>query len=75
MVAFSAAAMLSRLFPRAAPVWYAFAIGCGLSRVLAGAHFVSDIAVAALAGYAVTALVWRTTARGWRTSAQPAESS
>jgi membrane-associated phospholipid phosphatase len=59
MVAFSAAAMLSRLFPRAAPVWYAFAAGCGLSRVLAGAHFVSDVVVAALAGWLVTALIWR----------------
>lgn len=59
VVAFGAAAMLSRLFPRAAPVWYALAIGCGLTRVAAGAHFLSDIVVAWIAAWIVVALLWR----------------
>jgi membrane-associated phospholipid phosphatase len=58
LVAFAAAAMLARLFPRAAPVWYTLAAGCGFSRVAAGAHFVSDIVVAAIAGWLVVALIW-----------------
>lgn len=59
LVAFAAAAMLARLFPRAAPVWYALALGCGLTRVAARAHFVSDIAVAALAAWLVVAWIWQ----------------
>lgn len=59
LVAFAAAAMLSRLFPRAAPVWYLLAVGCGMTRVAAQAHFVSDIAVAAVIGWLVVALIWR----------------
>jgi membrane-associated phospholipid phosphatase len=53
LVGFAAAAMLSRLFPRATAIWWLLAIGCGLSRVAAGAHFLSDIVVAAVVGYAV----------------------
>jgi membrane-associated phospholipid phosphatase len=53
LVAFAAAAMLSRLFPRATIIWWLLAIGCGLSRVAAGAHFLSDVVVAAVVGFAV----------------------
>jgi membrane-associated phospholipid phosphatase len=59
VVAFGAAAMLARLFPRAAPVWYALAAGCALTRVAAGAHFLSDIVVSGIAGWIVVALLWR----------------
>jgi membrane-associated phospholipid phosphatase len=59
IVAFGAACMLARLFPRAAPVWYLLAIGCGLTRVMAHAHFVSDVAAAALVAWLVAALLWR----------------
>jgi len=59
MVAFAAAAMLVRLFPRAAVVWWTLAAGCGLTRVMAGAHFMSDVVVAALGGWLVAALLWR----------------
>lgn len=59
IVAFGAATMLARLFPRARPIWYGLAIGCGLTRVLTQAHFVSDIAVAALIAWAVTAWLWK----------------
>lgn len=64
MVAFGAAAVLSRIFPRAWVVWWGLAWGCGLSRVADGAHFFSDVTVAAVAGWAVGALVWR-----WRAEA------
>ena len=59
IVAFAAATMLARLFPRAAPIWYLLAIGCGLTRVMLQAHFVSDIAVAGLVAWALTAWLWR----------------
>lgn len=59
IVAFGAAAILARLFPRARVVFWGVAWGCGLSRVAAGAHFLSDIAVAALAAWVVAWLLWR----------------
>lgn len=62
LVAFGAAAMLSRLFPRARVLWWTLAWGCGLSRIAAGAHFLSDVVVAAGLGWLMGALLWR--ARG-----------
>jgi membrane-associated phospholipid phosphatase len=59
VVAFAGAAVVGRLFPRAAPVAYLLAAGCALSRVLAQAHFVSDVTVGALVGWGVAATVWR----------------
>lgn len=59
VVAFGALAMLSLLFPRARPVWYALGIGCAMSRVAAHAHFVSDVTAAAIVGIAVSAGLWR----------------
>jgi len=58
VVAFGAAAILSRLFPRAKWVWYAAAIGCAVSRLLAHAHYLSDVVAGASIGIAVAALVW-----------------
>jgi len=58
IVAFGAAAVLSRLFPRARFVFWGLAIGCGLTRVLTQAHFISDITVAALVAWAVVAGIW-----------------
>lgn len=58
-VAFGALAMLSLLFPRARPVWYALAVGCAFSRVAAHAHFLSDATAAAILGIAVAGLLWR----------------
>ena len=66
LVAFGAAAMLSRLFPRARLLWWSLAWGCALSRVAAGAHFLSDVVVAAVLGWLVGALVWQ-----WRDAAAP----
>jgi membrane-associated phospholipid phosphatase len=59
MVAFGGAVVLARLFPRVAPVGYALAAGCAATRVLARAHFASDVVVGALAGWAVGALLWK----------------
>jgi membrane-associated phospholipid phosphatase len=59
VVAFAGSAVLARLFPGAAPVVYLLAAGCGLSRVLARAHFVSDSVTGALAGWAVGAVLWK----------------
>src|SRR5260370_30463795 len=53
-VAFAAAAMLARLFPESRVLWYGLALGCALTRVASGAHFLSDVALAALVGYVVT---------------------
>jgi len=57
-VAFAAAAALARLFPEAAVLWYGLALGCALTRVASGAHFLSDVALAALVGYVVTLTLW-----------------
>jgi membrane-associated phospholipid phosphatase len=59
LVAFSGAAILARLFPRAAPVWFLLAAGCGFTRVEAGAHYVSDVVVAGILGWSVGWAVWR----------------
>ncbi len=58
-VAFAAAAMLARLFPETSVLWYGLALGCALSRVASGAHFVSDVVLAAVVGYVVTVMLWR----------------
>lgn len=59
IVAFAGAAVLARLFPRTAPAVYLLAAGCGLTRILARAHFASDVVAGAMAGWAVVALLWR----------------
>jgi membrane-associated phospholipid phosphatase len=58
-VAFGAAFMLAYLFPRAAPVGIALAVGCSITRIAMGAHFITDIYVAALLSYAVVAIIRR----------------
>jgi membrane-associated phospholipid phosphatase len=59
LVAFGAAAVLARMFPRARIIWWGLAWGCGLSRVADGAHFLSDVVAAAVIGWLVGAIVWR----------------
>ena len=59
IVAFGGAAILARLFPGTAPVAYFLAAGCAVTRVLARAHFASDVVGAALAGWAIGAILWR----------------
>lgn len=57
-VAFAAAWMLCRLYPRAAPVWLALATGCAVTRVLDGAHFLSDTVLAAAVAFFVVRQLW-----------------
>lgn len=65
LVAFAAAAMLARLYPRARWLWYALAAGCALTRVLARAHFLSDVMLSAIIAWAIAALLWRWYLRRW----------
>ncbi len=51
LVAFSGAWMLTHIWPRAWPIWLLLAGGCAFTRVQAGAHFLSDVTVAAVAAY------------------------
>lgn len=50
-VAFGGGVALARLFPPAAWVLIGLAVGCAYSRVLSGAHFVSDVYVGAILGW------------------------
>ena len=59
MVAFAGAAALAGLFPRARWLWYLLAAACAVTRVLAVAHFASDVVVAGLLGYAVGVVLTR----------------
>ncbi len=58
IVAFGAATMLARMYPRARWVFYLFAVGCGATRVLSHAHYLSDATFGALLGWAVGWGVW-----------------
>lgn len=57
VVAFAAAWVLCRYYPRASAIWLVLAVGCALTRVLAGAHFLSDVVIAAAVAWLV-AFVW-----------------
>jgi membrane-associated phospholipid phosphatase len=57
-VAFAAATVLARLFPEAWLLWYTLAVGCALTRVASGAHFMSDVLLAALVGYVSALVLW-----------------
>jgi membrane-associated phospholipid phosphatase len=57
-VAFAAATALARLFPEAWLLWYALAVGCAFTRVASGAHFMSDVVLAALVGYGSALILW-----------------
>lgn len=59
VVAFAACAVLARLWPGGRPIWYALAVACALGRIFVGAHFLSDVTVAALLGWLVAAALWR----------------
>jgi membrane-associated phospholipid phosphatase len=59
LVAFAAAAMLTRLYPHARWLWFALAAGCAVTRVLSRAHYLSDVTLSAIIGWGVAAMVWR----------------
>lgn len=58
IVAFGALAMLALMYPRARWLWFAVAAGCGVTRILARAHFLSDVMVAGIVGSLVAAALW-----------------
>lgn len=57
-VGFGAACMLCIIHRPAWPVWMLLAIGCGATRVLARAHFVSDVVASAFLGAVVAWGLW-----------------
>jgi len=71
-VAFGAAFMLGRLFPGTLPAAVLLAAGCGLSRLLMGAHFATDVLAAAALSYAVAAGLWRISGARERSRTTPA---
>jgi membrane-associated phospholipid phosphatase len=56
-VAFGAAWMVWRLAPAPGALALVLAAGCGLTRLLVGAHYATDVLVGAAIGYAAAALV------------------
>jgi len=69
LVAFAGAAMLARLYPRARWVGYTLAAGCAVTRVLARAHFLSDVVLAAGLGWVVAFALARRWPPGERAAA------
>jgi membrane-associated phospholipid phosphatase len=59
IVAFGALAMLAHMNPRARWLWFAVAAGCAITRVLAHAHFLSDVVLAGIAGSLLASALWR----------------
>ncbi len=54
---FAAAAALTAFYPNAAPLAYTLATGVGVSRVYLGHHFPSDVAVGAVIGSGIGAVI------------------
>ena len=59
VVAFAACVVLSYLWPRARWLWMGLALACAFGRVMVGAHFLSDVTVAAIVGWASAAVLSR----------------
>jgi membrane-associated phospholipid phosphatase len=53
MVAFAGAAVLARWYPKAGAIVYLLALGCAVTRLLAQAHFASDVVAGGVAGWAI----------------------
>ena len=45
--------------PRARWIWLSLATGCAVTRVLQGAHFLSDVYLSAVVSFGVVAILWR----------------
>lgn len=58
-VAFGAAFLIARQWPKAGWIAIPLALGCGATRMLAGAHYATDVYVAAILGWAASSLVLR----------------
>jgi membrane-associated phospholipid phosphatase len=74
-VAFGAACMIARLHGPTAPIILAMAAGCGVTRILAGAHFLSDVTVGAFVGWMATSALWALHLRNVRRDATTAHAS
>jgi len=57
-VAFGAAFAISLMWPRTAPAVILLAIGCAITRLVAGAHFLSDVYVGAVLACAATTAIY-----------------
>ncbi len=69
-VAFAGATVLAAMLPRAAPVFWFWAVGCGVSRMMTGAHWLSDVALGAMIGIVVGLFLrpepeWETRRLSW----------
>jgi membrane-associated phospholipid phosphatase len=58
MVAFAAAWMFAKLYPRISWLCIAIAAGCGMMRVGSNAHFFSDAVVSMVVSYHMTHWIW-----------------
>jgi len=58
-VAFGGAFMLGLLFPRLAYPLFVVAVLCSMTRLVSGAHFLSDVYVAGVLSYCVARGVWK----------------
>jgi membrane-associated phospholipid phosphatase len=58
IIAFAAAWILCRLYPKTWPVWLILGIGCAVARVRSGSHFVSDVTASMIISYGITAVMW-----------------
>jgi membrane-associated phospholipid phosphatase len=58
-VAFGGGLMLARLVPGTWPVLVLVGAGCGVTRIVSGAHFLSDVYLSAILGYAVSGVLIR----------------
>ncbi len=74
-VAFGAAAAMARLVPSAWPVFLLGAAGTAMTRIIAGAHFLSDCVVGAMLGYACAWAIWQIDPRNRRAATPEAEAS
>ncbi len=65
--AFALATVLSILYPRLCALWYAVAFLTAATRVLGGAHYLSDAAAGAMLGTALVHVMFRfIQSRGWK---------
>jgi undecaprenyl-diphosphatase len=53
MLVFSAIPILSKQFPKLKKIWIAFAVLVAFSRLYFGVHFVSDVLIGSVIGYAI----------------------
>lgn len=56
--AFALAAGLSLLYPAASPLFYVLAAGCGLHRIVFGAHWLSDVVASVFIGIFAAKAAW-----------------